>query len=107
MEIQRLQVLLDDWAKWMHHWDPGLGYPKKSIGMSTGGSSSEDTFDHIVEESEKDAIRAVDALIHSLHNEERKAIYHRYLKTEKPFYYELKLQTAFEKLLILCEQRIY
>lgn len=107
MTLEDLLDLLDEWAKWMRHDDPGLGYPKKSIGISTGGASSNDSFENMLEQSDNQRIKALNAAIYSLDNEESSALYHRYLKTKKPFYYELKLQIALDKLLIIVERKIY
>jgi len=106
MELNFLLQLLDDWSKWMRHDNHKLGYPSKSIGLSSGGSSNADTFDYMIEDLDNDNVRTIDALIHSLPIEEQNAIYARYLHTKKPFYYELKLQFALDKLLIKAEQRI-
>lgn len=106
MQIDFLLQLLDDWSRWMRYDNHKLGYPTKSVGLSSGGSSNADTFDYMIEDLDNDNIRTIDALIHSLSNEEQNAIYARYLHTKKPFYYELKLQFALEKLLIKAEQRI-
>ena len=47
MNLEYLKHLLSLWTRWMKNDDHGLGYPKRSIGMSTGGASTEDTFDEM------------------------------------------------------------
>lgn len=106
MTLDELLELLDDWSKWMQYDDHGLGYPKRSIGLSSGGSSNSDTFDHMVEDLDNSRIRTLNALIHSLDTQEQNALYARYLKTKKPLYYELKLQLALQHLLTKVEQRL-
>jgi len=83
-----------------------LGYPSKSIGMSSGGESSYDAFDEMYDEVEDDNVRTVDAVIHSLPKEQQEAIYARYLKTKKPLYYEMKLELAIDNLLTIVARRI-
>ena len=83
-----------------------LGYPSKSLGMSSGGESSYDAFDEMYEDVESDNIRTVDAVIHSLPKDQKDAIYARYLNTKKPLYYEIKLQLAIDNLLIIVGRRI-
>ena len=83
-----------------------LGYPSKSIGMSSGGESSYDAFDEMYEDVEADNVRTVDAVIHSLPKDQQEAIYARYLKTKKPLYYEMKLELAIDNLLTIVARRI-
>ena len=64
MELNFLLQLLDDWSKWMRHDNHKLGYPSKSIGLSSGGSSNADTFDYMIEDLDNDNVRTIDALIH-------------------------------------------
>lgn len=104
MEIGYLTYLLDAWARWMKHDDHELGYPKRSLGMSSGGASS--SFEEIFEDSELDKIRIVDRVIHDLDYEQRKAIYARYLGSNKPMYYEIKLGDAMDNLLTIVGRRI-
>lgn len=104
MNIEYLMYLLDLWAQWMKHDDHELGYPKRSLGMSSGGASS--TFEEIFESSELDKIKIVDRVIHDLDYEQRKAVYARYLGSKKPMYYEIKLGDAIDNLLTIVGRRI-
>ena len=45
MSIERLLQILDDWALYMKSDNHKLGYPSKSLGMSSGGESTEDELD--------------------------------------------------------------
>lgn len=104
--LDRLLELLDKWKLYMHTPEDNLGYPKRSVGMSSGGESSYDAFDEMYESVEHENVKVVNAAIGSLDHEEIKAIYARYLNTKKPMYYELKLQSALEHLLPIVSKRI-
>jgi enoyl-[acyl-carrier-protein] reductase (NADH) len=106
MQIDRLLELLDKWRLFMRSDNHKLGYPSKSLGMSSGGESSYDAFDEMYEDVESDNIRTVDAVIHSLPKDQKDAIYARYLNTKKPLYYEIKLQLAIDNLLTIVGRRI-
>lgn len=102
--MNRLLELLDKWKLYMKSDNHKLGYPSKSIGMSSGGASG--SFDDMYDEVEDDNVRTVDAVIHSLPRDQQQAIYARYLKTKKPLYYELKLEMAIDNLLTIVGRRI-
>lgn len=104
MEMNRLLELLDKWKLYMRSDNHRLGYPSKSIGMSSGGASG--SFDDMYDEVEDDNVRTVDAVIHSLPKDQQQAVYARYLKTKKPLYYELKLEMAIDNLLTIVGRRI-
>ena len=104
MNIEYLMYLLDEWARWMKRDDHGLGYPKRSLGMSTGGASG--SFDEMYESSELDKIKTIDSVISSLDNQQRDAIYARYLGSKKPMYYEIKLELAIDNLLTIAGRRL-
>lgn len=106
MQMEYLMYLLKEWARWMKQDDYKLGYPKKSIGMSSGGESSYGAFDEMVEQSELANIKVVDTVIHDLDYEQRKAIYARFLDGKKPMYYEIKLADAIDNLLTIVGRRI-
>lgn len=104
MEMNRLLELLDKWKLYMRSDNHRLGYPSKSIGISSGGASG--SFDDMYDEVEDDNVRTVDAVIHSLPKDQQQAIYARYLKTKKPLYYEIKLEMAIDNLLTIVGRRI-
>jgi hypothetical protein len=104
MEMNRLLELLDRWRLYMRSDNHKLGYPSKSIGMSSGGASG--SFDDMYDEVEDDNVRTVDAVIHSLPKDQQEAIYARYLKTKKPMYYEMKLELAIDNLLTIVGRRV-
>lgn len=104
MEIDYLMYLLDLWSQWMRTDDHGLGYPKKSTGISSGGAYT--SFEDMFDSAELDKIRTVDSVVHSLDPEQQKAIYARYLRTVKPRFYELKLELAMDNLLTIVSRRL-
>ena len=104
MNIEYLMYLLDEWARWMKRDDHGLGYPKRSLGISSGGASG--SFDEMYESSELDKIKTIDSVISSLDNQQRDAIYARYLGSKKPMYYEIKLELAIDNLLTIAGRRL-
>ena len=106
MQINRLLELLDKWRLYMRSDSHKLGYPVKSAGLSTGGESSYDAFDEMYDAMESSNVKVVDAVIHSLDDEQKKAIYARYLGSQKPQYYELKLELAIDNLLNIVGRRI-
>lgn len=106
MKIQRLIVLLEDWSGWMKHDSHKLGYPSKSLGIASGGESSE-AFDDMVGEADSKNIKTMNAIINSLPREQREAVYARWLGSKKPIYYELKLELAMDNLLTIADRRIY
>jgi len=106
MRIERLMVLLEDWSVWMKKDNHRLGYPSKSLGMASGGESS-DAFEDMVGEADSKNIKTMNAIIHSLDKEQRDAIYARWLGSKKPVYYELKLDLAMDNLLTIAGRRIY
>lgn len=105
MRIERLMVLLEDWSTWMKHDTHRLGYPSKSLGIASGGESSE-AFDDMVGEADSKNTKTINAIINSLPREQREAIYARWLKSKKPMYYELKLELAIDNLLSIASRRI-
>tara|TARA_R110000822_G_scaffold39297_4_gene108042 strand:+ start:406 stop:729 length:324 start_codon:yes stop_codon:yes gene_type:complete len=106
MKMERLMVLLEDWAVFMKHDNTKLGYPSKSLGMSTGGESSE-AFDDMIGVADNKNVITLNAIVHSLPKEQRDAIYARWLNSNKPMYYEFKLGLAMDNLLIMAGRRIY
>lgn len=104
MNLEYLMYLLDEWARWMKRDSNNLGYPKRSLGMSSGGASG--SFDEMYEDSELDKIKTVDSVISSLDSQQRDAIYARYLGSKKPMYYEIKLELAIDNLLTIAGRRL-
>jgi hypothetical protein len=104
MEREMLMEYMDAWARSMRHEDSGLGYPKKSIMMSSGGNYT--SFEDMIEESDGKVIETIDAVISSLDQDQRDAVWARWLNTKKPMYYELKLSHAIDNLLTIVGRRL-
>lgn len=69
---------LHQWARWMRGGDSRkLGYPRRSLGIATGGASEQ--FDDMVEREDRKSVRATDAAIRSLSLDQQSAIHHIYL----------------------------
>ena len=94
-----MMELLDEWAKWVRSYkDEGLGYPKRSVGISSG-SSQYGAFEAMCEHADEHQMKVINTGIYDLNQEEQKAIFWRYFKQKpKPMYYELKLQMAIDNL---------
>jgi DNA-directed RNA polymerase specialized sigma24 family protein len=84
-----------------------LGYPSRATGMSTGGESSHEAFEHMIESMDKQNVKILDAVIDSLPKKQRQAIYARFLKTKKPFYYDKELGLAIDNLMTIVDRRIF
>jgi hypothetical protein len=69
-------VILEDWSRWMKKDSHRLGYPNKVSYLSSGGESTSDVFEHMVDESDKNNVKIVNACIDSLPIEQKKAIYY-------------------------------
>jgi hypothetical protein len=102
----RLLAILDDWSLWMKSDNHKLGYPSKSIGMSSGGESTRESFSEMCSAQDMSNIRTIDAIIHSLPKEQQDALYCRYLKARKPLAYEYKLELAMDNLQTIASKRI-
>jgi len=106
MRIERLMVLLEDWSVWMKKDNHRLGYPSK-VSYMTVGSYSAHAFDDMLDVADNNNMKTLNAIIHSLDKEQRDAVYARWLGSNKPLYYELKLDLAMDNLLTIAGRRIY
>ena len=95
-----LVAVLEDWAAWQAGYNPRLGYPSHSLGISTGGAST--SFDEMCESMDLEICRKVDTAIYDLDLPKRSAIFRRYLASVFQFRrldYKTLLQQAHEELL--------
>ena len=106
MQLGRLLCILDDWAKWMRKDSHRLGFPTKSSFLSSGGESSHDAFEVMIEKADKSNVITINAVVHSLPKAQRQSIYARYLGDKKPMYYEKHLELALDNLLTMASRRI-
>tara|TARA_R110000737_G_scaffold319545_1_gene330804 strand:- start:970 stop:1296 length:327 start_codon:yes stop_codon:yes gene_type:complete len=107
LRIGRLMVILEDWSRWMKTDSHRLGYPNKVSYLSSGGESTVDVFEHMIDKADKENIKIINACIDSLPKEQKKAIYYRWLKGNKPIFYERDLGLAMDNLLTIVGRRIY
>lgn len=107
MRLNRLLQILDDWSRWMRVDSHQLNFPNKSILLSTGGTSSLDEFEHMLEVADNNNVKIVDALIDSLPKNQKRAIYSEYLRMKKTTFHERDLSLAIDNLLTWADKRIY
>jgi hypothetical protein len=102
----RMLCILDDWIKWMRRDNDQLGYPKKSLMFSTGGSVNSEAFDDMCDAVDEKNCEIMNSIINDLDRGEREAIFYRLFKQQpKPFYYELKLTLAYTNILKKLEEK--
>jgi len=106
ISMERLLSILDDWALWMKSDNHKLNYPSKSIGMSSGGESTSESFAEMCSAQDMSNVRTIDAIIHSLDKPQQDAIYARYLDAKKPLAYEWNIDMAYDNLLTMAGRRI-
>jgi len=106
ISMERLLSIMDDWALWMKSDNHKLGYPSKSIGMSSGGESTSDVFEEMCSAQDMSNVRTVHAIIHSLEKGQQEAIYAKYLGAKKPLAYEWNIDMAYDNLLTIASRRI-
>ena len=106
ISMERLLSILEDWALFMKTDNHKLGYPSKSIGLSSGGESTSESFAEMCSAQDMSNIRTIDAIIHSLPKEQQDAIYAKYLDAKKPLAYEWNMDMAYDNLLTIASRRI-
>ena len=106
ISMERLLSILDDWALWMKSDNHKLGYPSKSIGMSSGGESTSEAFEEMCSAQDMSNLRTIDAIIHSLDKTQQDAIYAKYLGAKPPLAFYWQLEMAYDNLLTIAERRI-
>jgi len=106
ISMERLLSILDDWALWMKSDNHKLGYPSKSIGMSSGGESTSDAFEEMCSAQDMSNVRTLHAIIHSLEKPQQDAIYTKYLGAKPKIGYYWELELAYDNLLTIAGRRI-
>jgi hypothetical protein len=104
--MERLLSILEDWSLWMKHDTHKLGYPSKSIGMSSGGESTSEVFEEMCSAQDMSNVRTIHAIIHSLEQGQQDAIYAKYLGAKPPLAFFWQLDMAYDNLLTIAERRI-
>ena len=106
ISMERLLSILEDWARWMKSDNHKLGYPSKSIGMSSGGESTSEAFEEMCSAQDMSNVRTIDAIIHSLDSSQQQAIYAKYLGAKPPLAFYWQLEMAYDNLLTIAGRRI-
>ena len=104
--MERLLSIIEDWARWMDWDNHKLGYPSKSVGLSSGGESTSESFEDMCSVQDMSNIRTIHAIIHSLENGQKEAIYAKYLGAKPPLAYPWQLDMAYDNLLVIAGRRI-
>ena len=73
--MERLRVILEDWATWQRTYRPRLGYPSRSLTCYSEGSTD---FEGMCEEADSATYAAVDACVQDLVPAQRAAVMRRY-----------------------------
>lgn len=110
MTLSRLYECLEEWRDYYKHSSVesefGLGFPKESLVVQCGGSSSPDTFDHLCEDIKSFVVKTLDAMVDSLTFPQRDAIRHQWLKERKYWpTHELDYDQALSELLRLADKK--
>ena len=106
ISMERLLSILEDWALWMKTDNHKLGYPSKSIGMSSGGESTSQSFEEMCSSQDMSNVRTIHAIVHSLEQGQQEAIYAKYLGAKPPLAFYWQLDMAYDNLLTIAERRI-
>ena len=106
MDINRVKNILEDWALYMKVDNHKLGYPSKSILINSGGESSHEVFEQMIDDMDFHNVQAMDAIIDSLEPLQKQAVYSRYLKEKKPVEYTRLLSLAMDNIITLASRRI-
>ena len=105
--MERLLVILDDWKKHMKPLNHRLGYPSRSLGMSSGGESTEDEFEHMLDKMDKENVKTIHTIIFdNLPEGQKQAILAKYLNEKPPIAYVWQLDMAYDNLLTMASRKI-
>jgi len=106
LTMDRLLQILDDWKIYDKHYKEKLGYPSRSLGMSSGGASSHEAFDHLLSDMDLQNAETLNTGINNLPDGQKAAIRHKYFKEPKPIAFEWQWDMAMDNLLTWASQRI-
>ena len=106
ISMERLLSILEDWALWMKSDNHRLGYPSKSIGLSSGGESTSEAIEEMCSAQDMSNVRTIHAIVHSLEQGQQEAIYAKYLGAKPPLAFYWQLDMAYDNLLTIAERRI-
>ena len=73
----KVKEYLTEWAEWMKADNTKLGYPSKSLMLSSGGAST--SFDDMCEVLDNTISKAIDAILEGVTISQRLAVHHYHL----------------------------
>jgi hypothetical protein len=74
--LERLVMLLTDWADWMKGYRMRIGWPARSVGMESGYVSK--SFDDMADDADAEMYRLIDTAVEDLEAGPKAALYKRY-----------------------------
>ena len=74
-QMERLRVLMEDWANWQRTYRPRLGYPSRSLTCYSEGLRD---FEGMCEDADNATFAAIDACVQDLVPAQRAAVMRRY-----------------------------
>ncbi len=84
-EFNDADRLLEIWAEAQQRWRPNVGYPRRSAGLSSGGGSGEDAFDHLCEQADGFVAKTVEGIVDNLPIGYKAILTHTYLASVYAF----------------------
>ena len=106
MTNDRLEWQLFNWSEYMKRDTHRLGYPSKSMCLSTGGASGEDEFEIMCNTADTSCAQKMDSIIDSISLPQRTAVNHVWLKVSHHYAtQELDLIEAYENIIKLAAKR--
>lgn len=106
MTNEDLMRHMANWADYMKQPTHRLGYPSKSLCISSGGASGEDEFDIMCEEVDIRCAQIMDGIIDSISMPQRVAVNHVWLHVKHCYpTHELDYEEALEHIGKLADKR--
>lgn len=106
MDNLRLEWHLQNWSYYMQKDTHRLGYPSKSLCISSGGASGEDEFDIMCEEVDIRCAQIMDGIIDSISMPQRVAVNHVWLHVKHCYpTHALDYEEALEHIGKLADKR--
>ena len=106
MNLSRLEFHLENWRDYMQTSSSKLGYPSRSLCMSSGGASGADEFELMCESADLNSAMAIDAIIDGLIKPQRVAINHTWLRVSlRHPAHEYDLLDAYKNIMKIADRR--
>lgn len=102
----RIEYHLENWRDYMRRDNNELGYPSKSLVLSTGGSSGSDEFDIMCDDCDIECALTMDGIIDSISEPQRTAVNHKWLEASHHYpTQELDYEQALIEISKLADKR--